>query len=1640
MPVQSEQLVTAFLILIRSNLIHTMRRKAKDMEPVVIFHKDHLLTPDGVNAGAEMATLALARTLVKLGHTVYLAAQLPPQFDEDIVQESQDGIRYLQLGESYNTSAAFKTLSTLILDGRYHLIVASRAQALLESRAEKNILTRLFISHEPVAGALGVQPKVIGRVADKVIAVSEAQRQGLIDAGCDPKVIEVIPNGADLELFREGDPVKRNYNRLIFVGALVMDKGVHLLIEAFAKLRSRRPELTLDIYGSAKMWGREDYFDVSQAASVPGLKFHGAVPQKILAEAYQQAGLLVLPSIWFDSFPLTAVEAQVSGLPVLGSIQGGMKEIVRHNRTGYLLDQVSTDTIAAAIDELTSEATTGPHRLREMSECAIKETRERFSWTNTAQAIVKLCNSNAKPVQGREAGELRVGLVTTWNQRCGLATYASYLISSLREKVVVLAEDVVRNEIIKVDELNVRRCWKRLEGDFSRILRIIKEERLEVIHLNCHYRFFNVAALRAFLNECRSVGVKTIAHVHNPFTIDQGLKELCEHCDSVVVHTAENKLEVVANGVDGAKITVIEHGVREVENFDQRTARDTLGIPPQALVAVTFGFVQVHKGIEEVIQSLKLLGDRLPHLQLYVVGGAHHEDASSGEYLQALKRLVSDLGLSARVQFIEGFVPEEKVDQYLLAADVVVMNYRSQYYEASGAISRALGCRAAVIASTAPTFARLGDAVFHITTGYPLPLALELVLTNKGLRDTLRANAAKWSDRYSWRRTAERCSELYREVRQKTSPLGANVIELRERDVKKASKLNGQTPHEQLPRSRSLNVLFQNRPNAFSQRGGDTVVMERIAEGLRAQGVNVDIDVEGKRNPAEYQLVHLFNFATPEITRVYAEQCVKAGVPYVVTTMYEDLPSFYNQMFAQFAAVRNYIVSGQPKSEWARLQELAKKCEPSGRWENSWTAEHAACLIATGANERATLLRDYPNVKAVRIYPTGCDVSPMADDGELFRKETGLKDFVLCVGRLETRKNQLMLLKALEESELPLVFVTGGFTYQPEYEDLCRKFRRSGKTVFLGRLTDQMLASAYAAARVHALPSWFELPGLVSIEAARLGANVVVTDLGTARDYFGDRAFYCRPDDATSISNAVIEAFYALPDKALRERMYDYNWRKSAAMVLKIYDETLREPTTSSRDERPTSSLDALEERIEAVTKERLGRAEKGIIGACVEIDRAQRSLQDLSNSTSLDDSSARELDAVCNQADQLLQKGDVESASIRYREALARFPMSARPHRGLGVAALQLKKFEEAEACFKRALQCEPSDINSVTGLGSARWGQGNHEEAFQLFQRVLETNPNSLVALTYLINGAYMLNRLTDLETALFKYLDSNPTNVDIRYCLAGCCFKQGKKREALLATDLILQSDATHAGAIELKRLIEGNAGGQPGLQKLEEAKELKDYEVAIQGAKQLIEVGMLSVDERAQAEIIQAECLALTGKLVEAEQLFRINEANRAWQHRALAGRGAVLAAVEKWEEAEAFFQKALAIVPTYDVALSGLGIVSLQRNQSTVAWDYFQRALNSNPENLRALLGIVQIGYPLNRLREVEQAIQKYLEMHPANLSILYAYAGCCYAQGKTELATEQLEKIRIFDPKHMLANELLEKIVLEKSTTGRLNV
>ena len=199
----------------------------------------------------------------------------------------------------------------------------------------------------------------------------------------------------------------------------------------------------------------------------------------------------------------------------------------------------------------------------------------------------------------------------------------------------------------------------------------------------------------------------------------------------------------------------------------------------------------------------------------------------------------------------------------------------------------------------------------------------------------------------------------------------------------------------------------------------------------------------------------------------------------------------------------------------------------------------------------------------------GMTIVPNAIDPSLFQPKpspsselmsiAGGREFVLEVGRVSPEKNSLALIEALWSTDIPIVFVGKPAPNSPAYVESCHERARDrGNVHFVEFMPHSELPRVYAAAAVHALPSWRETPGLASLEAAASGCRVVTTTEGSASEYFGDDAWYCQPDQISSIRTAVLAALDAPPSASLRERVLrEFTWDAAATATLRGYHAAL---------------------------------------------------------------------------------------------------------------------------------------------------------------------------------------------------------------------------------------------------------------------------------------------------------------------------------------------------------------------------------------------------------------------------------------------------------------------------------------------------
>jgi hypothetical protein len=217
------------------------------------------------------------------------------------------------------------------------------------------------------------------------------------------------------------------------------------------------------------------------------------------------------------------------------------------------------------------------------------------------------------------------------------------------------------------------------------------------------------------------------------------------------------------------------------------------------------------------------------------------------------------------------------------------------------------------------------------------------------------------------------------------------------------------------------------------------------------------------------------------------------------------------------------------------------------------------------------------------VVPNAAKLASLEASPDLFIEKYGRRDFVLCVGRVEKKKNQLSLIAAMRGSGIPLVIV--GQPNPESYLELCRRYADEN-THFISSLSEEELASAYAAAKVHALVSWIELPGLTTLEAAAAGCNIVSTDRGSPPEYLQDMAWYCDPARIDSIREAVLAAHQAPRSNRLRERIRrNYTWECAAQRTFEGYQLALAIHGRKADPERQADLLKATRQQADWLSR-----------------------------------------------------------------------------------------------------------------------------------------------------------------------------------------------------------------------------------------------------------------------------------------------------------------------------------------------------------------------------------------------------------------------------------------------------------------------
>ena len=372
-------------------------------------------------------------------------------------------------------------------------------------------------------------------------------------------------------------------------------------------------------------------------------------------------------------------------------------------------------------------------------------------------------------------------------RRCGIATFTADLMAAVKA-----ADPAVRCVAAAIDEPNTARPygpdvrWRIKQGDkesYRRAARAINESSVDAVNLQHEFGLYGVWRdgiyddhCVPFLEELRKPVITTL-HTVLPQPepqIRDVVRRIAERSTRVVVmaETAARLLDEVY-GIQHRPV-VIQHGMPAIVPRGRHRLKRQLGVEGRTILS-TFGLVDPRKGLEYMIAAMPEIVGRYPNTLYLIVGQTHPEllKKAGEQYRNELVSRIESSGTSDHVRFVNQYLTQREIVDYLLATDVYVTPYLDLNQITSGTLAYALGAGKAIVSTrylhAAEALADGRGLLVDVRDADGLARAVLAILDDHALKSELERRAYDYGKEMAWPNVGRRVLALTREVLEQLS-------------------------------------------------------------------------------------------------------------------------------------------------------------------------------------------------------------------------------------------------------------------------------------------------------------------------------------------------------------------------------------------------------------------------------------------------------------------------------------------------------------------------------------------------------------------------------------------------------------------------------------------------------------------------------------------------------------------------------------------------------------------------------------------------------------------------------------------------------------------------------------------------------
>ena len=624
---------------------------------------------------------------------------------------------------------------------------------------------------------------------DLIAAPSRFVKKALLDSGVETP-IAVVGNGVDHVARIAADPVRRPLGRgfrFLHVSSAFPRKGVDVLLRAYAEAFSSADDVTLvlktfpNIHNTVAKQLTELRQSNPRCPDV--VLIDEDLPSGQLLDLYKQCQAFVAPSRG-EGFGLPLAEAMWFDLPVITTEAGGQSDFCTEE-TSWLVSCRATpaQTHLSSHDSLwfepdvgslasalrTVHGATAAQRQAKTARARALVTRE-YSWDAVAQRL-KHAVERIEAVRAPNSRRVRLAWVSSWNTRCGIASYSDYLLRHLERDFDVRILASRRDAPLAPDAENVRRCWDdRGSPSLKDLATELTAFAPDAVVFQFNFGFYDVPTFGGLIETLERAGVTVLVTFHSTKDVNKPdfnaslrtIRSELSHASRLLVHALADVLLLQSFGLTD-NVTLFPHGVLDSGEVSVRTARERLRLPRSVPIAATYGFLLPHKGTDQLLDALPDVRARVPGTRLLMVNALYPTPAST-EQLARCRAAIGRLGLEQSVTMITDFLSDGEALALLHCADLVVFPYQTTAESASGAVRFGLSAHRPVACTPMEIFHDVREVVHTLPGGDPGAIARGVaeLLTDPARLSSKQQIQNDWLASHAWDVLAQRLRGMIR--------------------------------------------------------------------------------------------------------------------------------------------------------------------------------------------------------------------------------------------------------------------------------------------------------------------------------------------------------------------------------------------------------------------------------------------------------------------------------------------------------------------------------------------------------------------------------------------------------------------------------------------------------------------------------------------------------------------------------------------------------------------------------------------------------------------------------------------------------------------------------------------------------------